>query len=176
MLGVHSRSSNAAVRGELGMFSLNVYIYKQTVKFYFHPIDISKQRPIIRDSSKGCENLVNNGETSWIATVFNLLSLADIKDVKLRSSEETNRSSTLKQIETTLKLIHEKRFLERIQYSKRLSYLYTKLKQNYDEENYLSAITYHIYRSAITKVVQIIKCICTVFIDNFRNIPTNSSI
>ena len=27
-----------------------------------------------------------------------------------------------------------------------------------------------------TKVVQIIKCICTVFIDNFRNISTNSSI
>ena len=28
----------------------------------------------------------------------------------------------------------------------------------------------------ITKVVQIIKCTCTVFIDNFRNISTNSSI
>ena len=27
-----------------------------------------------------------------------------------------------------------------------------------------------------TKVVQIIKCTCTVFIDNFRNISTNSSI
>ena len=27
-----------------------------------------------------------------------------------------------------------------------------------------------------TKVVQIIKCICTVFIDNFRNISNNSSI
>ena len=28
----------------------------------------------------------------------------------------------------------------------------------------------------LTKVVQIIKCTCTVFIDNFRNISTNSSI
>ena len=27
-----------------------------------------------------------------------------------------------------------------------------------------------------TKVVQIIKCTCTVFIDNFRNISANSSI
>ena len=27
-----------------------------------------------------------------------------------------------------------------------------------------------------SKVVQIIKCTCTVFIDNFRNISTNSSI
>ena len=27
-----------------------------------------------------------------------------------------------------------------------------------------------------SKVVQIIKCTCTVFVDNFRNISTNSSI
>ena len=31
-------------------------------------------------------------------------------------------------------------------------------------------------RKLNTKVVQIIKCTCTVFIDNFRNISTNSSI
>ena len=99
-----------------------------------------------------CENLVKNGKQSWIATVFNLLSLADIKDVNLRSSKEVNRSSTLKQIETTLKWIYEKRFFDRIHSFKRLSYLYTKLKQSYDEENYLSAVTYHKYRSAITRL------------------------
>ena len=126
LLGVHSRSSNDAVRGELGMHPLNVYIYKQIVKFYFHLIDISKQSPVIREE---CENLVNNGKPSWIATVFNLLSLADIKDVNLRSSEEISRSNTLKQIEITITLIHEGRFFERIHNSKRLSYLYTKLKQ-----------------------------------------------
>ena len=106
MLGFHSRSSNDVVRGELGMYPLNVYIYKQIVKFYFHLIDISKQSPIIiiRESLKECESLVNNGKLSWIATVFNLLSLADIKEI--------NRSSTLKQIETTLKSIYEKGSLE----------------------------------------------------------------
>ena len=31
-------------------------------------------------------------------------------------------------------------------------------------------------QNAFSKVVQIIKCTCTVFIDNFRNISTNSSI
>ena len=62
------------------MYPLNVYIYKQIVKFYFHVIGISKQSPIIRKSLKECENvnLVNNDKLSWIATVFNLLSLADI--------------------------------------------------------------------------------------------------
>ena len=152
MLGVHSRSSHDAVRGELGMHPLNVHIYRQIVKFYFHLIDISKQNPIIRESLKECENLVNAGKPSWIATVFNLLSLANSKDVNLRSSEEINRISTLKQIEITLKSIYEKRFFERIHNSKRLSYLYTTLKQSYDEENYLSAITYHKYRSAITRL------------------------
>ena len=56
VLGVYSRSSNDAVRGELGMHPLNVYIYKQIVKFYFHLIDISKQSPIIRESLKECED------------------------------------------------------------------------------------------------------------------------
>ena len=32
------------------------------------------------------------------------------------------------------------------------------------------------FKSDVTNVVQIIKCTCTVFIDNFRNISTNSSI
>ena len=118
MLGVHSRSSNDAVRGKLGMHPLNVYIYRQIVKFYFHLIDISKQNPIIRESLKECENLVNAGKPSWIATVFNLFSLANIKEVNLRSSEEISRSTTLKQIEITLKSIYEKR----IHNSKRLSY------------------------------------------------------
>ena len=134
------------------MYPLNVYIYKQIVKFYFHLIDISKQSPIIRESLKECENLVNNGKLSWITTVFNLLSLADIKDVNLSSSEEINRSSTLKNIESTLKSMYEKRFFERIHNSKRLNYLYTKLKLNYSEESYLSSITYHKYRSAITRL------------------------
>ena len=58
MLGVHSRSSDDAFRGELGMYQLNVHIYKQIVQFYFHLIDISKQSPIIRESLKECENLV----------------------------------------------------------------------------------------------------------------------
>ena len=84
---------------------------------------------------KECENLVDNGKPSWIATVFNLLRLVDIKDVNLRSSEEINRSSTQKQIETTLKsILYGKRFCERIHNSKRLSYLDTKLEQTYNEE------------------------------------------
>ena len=80
------------------------------------------------------------------------MSLADIKDVNLSSSEEINRSSTLKKIESTLKSMYEKRFFERIHNSKRLNYLYTKLKLNYSEESYLSSITYHKYRSAITRL------------------------
>ena len=152
MLGVPSRSSNDAIRGELGMYPLKVYIYKQIVKFYFHLIDISKQSPIVRESLKKCENLVNNGKPSWIATVFNLLSLADIKNVNLRLSEEINRSSTLKQIEITIKSIYEKRFFERIHKSKRLSFVSALYISNYNEENYLPAITYHKYRSAITRL------------------------
>ena len=64
MFGVHSRSRNDAVRGKLITHPLNVYIYKQIVKFYFHLIDISKQSLIIRESLKECENLVNNGKPS----------------------------------------------------------------------------------------------------------------
>ena len=56
-----------------------------------------------------------------------------MKDVSLSSREEINRSSTLKQIESTLKMMYEKRFFERIHNSKRPKYLYTKLKLNYSE-------------------------------------------
>ena len=48
--------------------------------------------------------------------------------------------------------MYEKRFFERIHNSKQLNYSYTKLKLNYSEESYLSSITYHKYRSAITRL------------------------
>ena len=52
----------------------------------------------------------------------------------------------------------------------------------YDIVNLDAKQSFRIYPSCadtllvVTKVVQIIKCTCTVFIDNFKNISTNSSI
>ena len=50
---------------------------------------------------------VASDKQSWIATVFNFLSLANIEDVNLRSCEEINRRTTLKQIK-----LPENRFMK----------------------------------------------------------------
>ena len=85
-----------------------------TTKKLFHTL----VDPILLYNCEVWDSFLN---PSWITAVFNLLSMADIKDMNLRSSEEINRSSTLKQIEITLKSIYEKRFFERIHNSKGLS-------------------------------------------------------
>ena len=59
-----------------------------------------------------------------------------------------------------------------------------KLHKSYSEQiefttdysNTYILIQSSIYRIAFSKVFPIIKCTCTVFIDNFRNISTNSSL
>ena len=87
----------------------------------------------------------------------------------LRSNQQKQYS---KIIETTLKSIYEKRFFERIHNSKQLSYLHTKLKQNYYEENYLFAIT---YGAPIVSLFYMLN-ICSIYVEYSFYVSNISSV
>ena len=40
-LGVHTKSPNVAVRGELGMFPLTIDIYVRIVNYFFHSLELA---------------------------------------------------------------------------------------------------------------------------------------
>ncbi len=57
LLGVHSKSSNFAVRGELGAYPLNVTIYERVVKFYSHLLHLRASNAIIDNALLECSML-----------------------------------------------------------------------------------------------------------------------
>ena len=42
-LGVHKKASNMTVRGDIGMFTLNIEIYMRIVKYCFNLLELAKQ-------------------------------------------------------------------------------------------------------------------------------------
>ena len=51
-LGVHSKASNAAVRGEMGRFPLVVTIIKAMLNFWLHMVDIAEMNTLINAAMK----------------------------------------------------------------------------------------------------------------------------
>ena len=77
LLGVHSKVSNFAVRGELGCYPINICLYTRLLKFFFHLIEISQGNPLIENSLKECNILLEGRKTSWLSTISHLLQLMD---------------------------------------------------------------------------------------------------
>ena len=62
-LNVHKRANNLAVRGETGMYPLNIEIYKNMIKYFSHLMELAeKGNQIISCGMNECLTLVNNGE------------------------------------------------------------------------------------------------------------------
>ena len=70
-LGVHKKSNNMAIRGELGLYPLNIDIYIRIVKYFLHLKDIAvKGNKVIEDGITESINLVKNRHECWLAAVL----------------------------------------------------------------------------------------------------------
>ena len=62
-LGVHKKSPNVAVRGELGMFPLTIDIYVRIVNYIFHLLELAGEgNTVIQSGVAECITLVNNNQ------------------------------------------------------------------------------------------------------------------
>ena len=70
-LGVHKKSNNMAVRGELGLYPLNIDIYIRMIKYFLHLKDlVVKENKVIEDGITESINLVRNRYECWLAAVL----------------------------------------------------------------------------------------------------------
>ena len=82
-LGVHSKASNHAVKGELGRFPLHLIIYTRIFKYFLWLLTLQND-PILnsalvaRPSDK--HHLNNVGKYSWFTTVTHLLLFTKLSD------------------------------------------------------------------------------------------------
>ena len=137
LLGVHSKASSFAVKGELGCYPINICLYTRLLKFLFHLLEISEGNPLIENSIKACNILLEAGKTSWLSTISHLLQLIDLNLNQIFQSCCLDLKKIVHMVENELKQLYEERFLSEISKSSRLYYLYRLLKKKNTKWNYM---------------------------------------
>ena len=70
-LGVHKKSDNMAVKGEIGLYPLNIDIYIRMIKYFFNLKYLDRKgNKVIEDGITECINLVRNGYKCWLTAVL----------------------------------------------------------------------------------------------------------
>ena len=94
-----------AVRGELGLFPLNISIYTRMISYLYHVLEMAKNgNDLIQASLKECIELVNNKQTCWLTSVIYLLRLSGDDtnfmqvDSKMTNNLITKLNDKLKQL------------------------------------------------------------------------------
>ena len=152
LLGVHSKASNFAVRGELRCYPINICLYTRLLKFFFHLIEISQGNPLIENSLKECNILLEDRKTSWLSTISHLLQLIDLNLNQFFQCCHLDSKQIIHKVENKLKSLYEERFWSEISKSSRLGYLYRLLKKEYKLEQYVEDLFYHKYRSSVARL------------------------
>ena len=78
-LGVHKKSPNMAVKGELGMCPLTIDIYTRKVNYFFYLLELAGVgNTVIPSGIAECITLVNNNQTCWLTSVLYLFKIIEI--------------------------------------------------------------------------------------------------
>ena len=78
-LGVHSKASNHAVKGELGRFPLHLIIYTRIFKYFLRLLTLQNNQ-ILNSALEINIHLNNVGKHSWFTTVRRLLHFTKLDD------------------------------------------------------------------------------------------------
>ena len=78
-LGVHKKASNMAVRGDIGMYPLNIEIYAKIVKYCFHLLELAEQgNELIKLGLRECITLVSGDKKCWLKLVLYIFRIIGI--------------------------------------------------------------------------------------------------
>ncbi len=105
ILGVHRRTANDAVRGDLGRFPMTLFILKQVFKFWMR-VAKGNSNSLLEACYIENVNLVNNGKACWLGhiknIVLNTLGFQEAWD----NQGSTHPKSLLRKLNTSIKNIY----------------------------------------------------------------------
>ena len=153
ILGVHRKTTNTAVRGELGRYPLAVHIIKLVIKYWMRFAE-GNDNPILKACYLENVNMVNKGKPCFLNKV------RDIVLNKLRFQEVWNnqggskKQSLLKKMCSKLKNIYKSHWNMNVHnnnpHNKLRSYM--KFKNTFETEKYLSSMTQTNSRKYFTRL------------------------
>ena len=148
-LGVHKKASNMAVRGDIGMYPLNIEIYVRTVKYCFHLLEFAEQgNELIKLGLRECITLVSGDKKCWLTPVLYIFRIIGI-DPDLTRLHLIEKDNIIPLVRNKLEDHFKEKFRKEIGNSSRLT-LYSSKKDDFKEEQYISDVKYCKYRSALT--------------------------
>ena len=128
-LNVNKRANNLAVRGETGTYPLSIEIYKNTIKYFSHLIELAdKGNQIISCGMKECLTVVNKVGKRWLTSVLYIFNLVGINP-DMEQLHSISNVDILSSIVDKLKSIFKEKFFHGIaNFSKLILYSYVKEK------------------------------------------------
>ena len=151
-LGIPKKSSNIAAKGELEIYHLNIEISVRIIKFFFHLMNIIKgwNKLIYSAVMELCCNLWERGDNlskqlSWLSSVFYLFQIAGYRYSSISRYVELEEGLVIESLRTELQKLYRQHFFKTICLSGKLAPIYSKVKKEYREESYVSAVEYYKY-------------------------------
>ena len=143
--------SNFAMKDELGCYPINICLYTRLLKFFLHLLEVSEGNPLIVNSLKECNILLEARKTSWLS---HLLPFIDLNLNQIFQSCRLDPKQIVHKVENKLKELYEEKFWSEISKSSRLCYLYRLLKKEYKMEQYVEDLFFFFckYRSSVARL------------------------
>ena len=144
---VHKKASNMAVRGEIGMFPLNIEIYVTIVKYCFHLLELAEQgNELIELGLRECITLVSSGKKCWLTPVLYIVRSIGI-DSYLALLHLIEKDNIISLVRNKSEDLFKENFRKEIGNSSRLT-LYSSMEDDFKKEQYIGDVKYYKYRSA----------------------------
>ena len=143
-LSLNRRASNYASRSEMGRFPLKIAIDKQILKYFFRLRDLN-ENTIVKQAFILSEKLWKKGHKSIHTYVDSMQNMYNFNQNILRESKY-KESFTKKLITYFIEI-----WRNNISNSRKLQ-LYSKIKSNYEPEQYLNAIKNEKLKKSLTKL------------------------
>ena len=137
IMGVHSKATNAAVRGELGRYPIGICIVKNMLKYWDHLEDDKYNNPILKEAKNECNNLIDINGT-WFNSMKQIFDIFDIRWMGTRPNNWTKKQ-LIKKMRTSYENYWKNNIGDVADLNGKLS-TYRKIKSSFRKEKYLDAI------------------------------------
>ena len=149
-LGVHNKSTNKAVMGELGRYPLTLDVLVQIVKFFIHVNENKNNSPLLEAALTENLGTLGKSKKTWINIINNIVTEAGYNLKNLSSK-------SIPYIKKHLQKVYDKLWFDAVQNQGckrdegKLS-TYRQIKFNFKMEEYLTSVRVKKHREALTKM------------------------